>query len=41
MVDTKMTCPKWHFGHVGHGGKKPYGVFVLPKFSVKKGHDFL
>jgi hypothetical protein len=19
---SKMTCPEWHFGQVGHGGKK-------------------
>jgi hypothetical protein len=36
MVKYKMTCLKWHFGQVGHGGKKPYGGFFLLKFLVKK-----
>jgi hypothetical protein len=36
MVRYKMTCPKWHFGQVGHGGKKPYGGCFLLKFLVKK-----
>jgi hypothetical protein len=22
IVKSKMTCPKWHFGQVGHGHKK-------------------
>jgi hypothetical protein len=22
---AKSTCPKWHFGQVGHGGKKNHG----------------
>jgi len=25
MVKSKLTCPKWHFGQVGHGGKKIMG----------------
>jgi hypothetical protein len=41
MVESKMTCPKWHFGQVGQGAKKPYGGFCLPKFVIKKSHDFL
>jgi len=36
MVESKSTCPKWHFGQVGHGGKKPYGGFFWPTFSTKK-----
>jgi hypothetical protein len=24
-IVSKLTCPKWHFGQVGHGGKKPIG----------------
>jgi hypothetical protein len=22
MVGSKLTCSKWHFGQIGHGGKK-------------------
>ncbi len=22
IVESKLTCPKWHFGQIGHGGKK-------------------
>jgi len=36
MVGPKLTCPKWHFGQVGHGGKKTIWRFFLPKFPVKK-----
>jgi len=25
MVGSKSICPKWHFGQVGHGGKKTIG----------------
>jgi hypothetical protein len=25
MVGSKMTCLEWHFGQVGHGGKKTIG----------------
>jgi hypothetical protein len=36
MVKSKLTYPRWHFGQVGHGGKKTiWGVF-LPKFLFKK-----
>jgi hypothetical protein len=41
MVKSKMTYPKWHFGQVGHGGKKPYEGFFKLKFLIKKGCDFL
>jgi hypothetical protein len=28
MVESKTTCLEWHFGQVGHGGKKTiWGVF--------------
>jgi hypothetical protein len=28
MVESKSTCPNWHFGQVGYGGKKTiWGVF--------------
>jgi hypothetical protein len=41
MVGSKTTYPKWHFGQVGHGGKKTiWGVF-LTKNLGQKGHDFL
>jgi hypothetical protein len=36
MVRSKLTCPKWYFGQVGHGGKKNIGGFFLLKFLVKK-----
>jgi hypothetical protein len=36
MVKSKLICPKWHFGQVGHGGKKTIWGFVLSKFLVKK-----
>jgi hypothetical protein len=25
-VGSKSTCPKWHFGQVGHGDKKTIGI---------------
>jgi hypothetical protein len=35
MVGSKI-CPKWHFGQVGQGVKKPYmGSFFWPKFPIK------
>jgi hypothetical protein len=27
MIRFKTTCSKWHFGQVGHGGKKPIRGF--------------
>jgi hypothetical protein len=36
MVKSKLTCPKWHFGQVGHGGKKTIGGYFIPIFLVKK-----
>jgi hypothetical protein len=36
MVEFKSICPKWHFGQVGHEGKKTIGGFFLSKFPVKK-----
>ncbi len=28
MVKSESTCPKWHFGQDGHGGKKNHeGIF--------------
>jgi len=41
MVESKLTCPKWHFGQVGHGGKKTiWGVFFT-KIPSQKNQDFL
>jgi hypothetical protein len=42
MIRSKMTCPKWHLGQVGHGGqkaKKPYGGFLIEIIS-KTSCDF-
>jgi hypothetical protein len=25
MVESKLTCPKWHFGQIGLGSKKRWG----------------
>ncbi len=36
MVRSKLIYPKWHFGQVGHEGKKTIWGFFLPKFPVKK-----
>jgi hypothetical protein len=36
MVESKSTCPKWHFGQVKHGGKKAIGGVFLLKFLGKK-----
>jgi hypothetical protein len=39
-VRSKSTCLKWHFGQVGHGGKKTiWGVFWT-KIPSKKSQDF-
>jgi hypothetical protein len=35
MVMSKLTCPKWHFGQVGHGGKTTIWKVFLPKILVK------
>ncbi len=37
MVGSKLICPKWHFGQIGHGGKKTiWGGFFFLEFLVKK-----
>jgi hypothetical protein len=36
-----MSSPKWHFGQVGQGAKKPFGGLFVMKFPIKKSHDFL
>jgi hypothetical protein len=36
MFESKSICPKWHFGQVGHGGKKsPRGGFFNRNFWSK------
>jgi hypothetical protein len=41
MVESKLTCPKWHFDEIGHGAKKTiWGVFFT-KILNQKIHDFL
>jgi hypothetical protein len=41
MVGSKSTCPKWHFGQVGHGGKKTIWGGFFTKVPNKKNWDFL
>jgi hypothetical protein len=41
MVKSKSTCLKWHFGQVGHGGKKAIWEVFLIEIPNKKSHDFL
>jgi hypothetical protein len=41
MVGSKLTCPKWHFGQVGHGSKKTIQGVVWTKIHGKKIWDFL
>ncbi len=36
MVRLKTTCPKWHFGQVGHKRKKTIWGFSLLKLLIKK-----
>jgi hypothetical protein len=36
MIESKLTCQKWHFGQARHGGKIPYGGVFWLKFLVKK-----
>jgi len=40
MVRSKLICPQWHFGQVGHGGKKTIGGFFT-KILGQKSQDFL
>jgi len=41
MIESKLTCPKWHFDQVGHGGKKTiWGGFFI-EILGQKSHDFL
>jgi len=40
MVGSKMTCLEWHFGQVGHGGKKTIWIFFTKIFG-QKNHFFL
>jgi hypothetical protein len=41
MLGSKSTCPKWHFGQIGHGGKKTISGVVFTKTFGKKSRDFL
>jgi hypothetical protein len=41
MVRSKSTYPKWHFGQVGHGGKKTISGVVLTKILSEKNEVFL
>jgi hypothetical protein len=36
MVGFKSTCPKWHFGQVGHGGKKTIRRVFFTKIPSQK-----
>jgi hypothetical protein len=36
MVGSKLTCSKWHFSQVGHGGKKAIGGGFFTKIRGKK-----
>jgi len=38
---SKLTCPKWHFGQIGQGGKKTKMEVFLIDFSNKNYYDFL
>jgi len=35
-IESKSTCPKWHFGQVEHGGKKTIWGFFPTKVPGKK-----
>jgi hypothetical protein len=35
-IESKLICPKWHFGQVGHGGKNTVWGFFLLKVLVKQ-----
>jgi hypothetical protein len=41
MVGSKSTYPKWHFGQVGHGGKKTILGGCFDKNSLSKKPKFL
>ncbi len=41
MVGSKLTCLEWHFGQVGHEGKKITCKVFLTKIPNKKGCGFL
>jgi hypothetical protein len=41
MVESKSTCPKWHFSQVGHQAKKTIrGIFFI-EILGQKIWDFL
>jgi hypothetical protein len=41
IVGCKSICPKWHFGQVGHGGKKTVGGVFLVEILGQENHEFL
>ncbi len=41
MVRSKLTCPKWHFGQVEHGGKKNHMGGFWDQNSKSKKLGFL
>jgi hypothetical protein len=40
-IGSKSTCPQWHFGQVGHGGKKTMWEVFFTKIINKTNRDFL
>jgi hypothetical protein len=40
-MEFKLTCSKWDFGQVGHGGKRTIWGAYLTKILGQKNHDFL
>jgi hypothetical protein len=41
MVESKLTCPKWHFGQIRHGGKKTIWEVFFTEIPSQKSNDFL
>jgi hypothetical protein len=41
MVESKLTCPKWHFGQVKRGGKKNHMGGFFNQYSRSKKLRFL
>jgi len=41
MVESKLTCPKWHFGQIGHEGKRTIQGFFFIEIPSQKSCDFL
>jgi hypothetical protein len=36
IVESKLICPKWHFGQVGHGNRKTIWGFLDQNSELKK-----